>query len=293
MAERQTDRRTNVRAPRGFPLKSCVRTMSRVAPRTTARAAARLFCYPHGKRRQDPRENDWLRLGDRFTLEAGGRKLAAWSWGDGPTILLHHGWNGRAAQLGAFVQPLVEMGFGVVAYDAPAHGASPGRLTNGIDMARTLVDASRRLGGLHAIVGHSLGCLVTAYAMRRGLPVERLVFVSPPADMITYTRVFADTVGLDDRTHREMLAWFERDLDLDWNDFNAERLAEYDRAARGRQTPLLVVHDRHDRSAPWDHGERYHRAWDGSQFLLTERLGHRRILADEDVLDRVAGFVKD
>ena len=51
------------------------------------------------------------------------------AWGAGPSVLLVHGWEGRGAQLGALVDPLVAAGYRVVALDGPAHGDSPGRLS--------------------------------------------------------------------------------------------------------------------------------------------------------------------
>ena len=55
--------------------------------------------------------------------------------------LLVHGWEGRGAQLGSLVGPLVEAGLSVVAFDAPAHGDSPGNrlyLTDEADHPQTL-----------------------------------------------------------------------------------------------------------------------------------------------------------
>jgi len=46
-------------------------------------------------------------------LFVGGRRIEMWKWGRGPAVLLAHGWGGRGAQLGAFVDPLVARGFSV------------------------------------------------------------------------------------------------------------------------------------------------------------------------------------
>ncbi len=42
-----------------------------------------------------------------FQVPFGDQFIQAWSWGDGPTILLVHGWNGRGGQFHAFVEPLL------------------------------------------------------------------------------------------------------------------------------------------------------------------------------------------
>jgi len=43
--------------------------------------------------------------------------------------------------------------------------------------------------------------------------------------------------------------------------------------------PLFVIHDRGDAEIPWQHGMAITRAWRGADLLMTEGLGHRRILS--------------
>lgn len=284
---------TNVRVKVPAAVRGCFHVCSRISPALTGRVAARLFTLPHRSSKNRPREARWLENSTPLVLEVEGKQLAAWSWGQGPIVLLHHGWNGRGSQLGAFVAPLVKAGYRVVTYDAPAHGSSPGRFTNGVELARTIAAVSRSLGGLHAVVAHSLGCLATSYSLRQRLPIEKVVFVSPPADMNTFTREFAALVDLGDKAHHSMLAHFERKLSMNWEDFGAERLAETDRLARGTQTPLLIVHDRHDQRVPLEHGLRVHQAWQGSRLLETSHLGHQRILSDSAVIDQVVDFLTE
>jgi len=59
-------------------------------------------------------------------LEHKGRAIATWTWGarsrEAPAVLLAHGWGGHAAQMRAFVFPLLSAGYRVVAFVQPAHG---------------------------------------------------------------------------------------------------------------------------------------------------------------------------
>ena len=282
---------TNVRISGHGPLRSCFGLMARISPRLTSRMAAQLFCLPVGARRRPAREERWLADATPILLPSDRRRLAGWSWGEGPTVLLHHGWAGRGAQLGAFVEPLTAAGFRVVTYDAPAHGRSPGRFTNGVELTRTLGQVVAQLGGVHAVVAHSLGCLATGRALGRSLDVARVVFISPPADMLTYTRQYAACMGLSDEVHELMLDHFVRALDMEWDEFTAEGIAAADRAQRGRQTPLLVVHDLTDAVVPLAHARRHRAAWEGARLHTTRRLGHRRILRDAGVVEEVVAFL--
>jgi pimeloyl-ACP methyl ester carboxylesterase len=265
------------------PLKLGFQALGRVCPSQTERLAAWLFCHPiRGK--VAPDEQAVLDGGHAFELKARGHDLAAWSWGDGPTVLLHHGWNGRAAHMAGFVQPLLDAGFSVVTYDAPAHGESPGRITSMPEMARVLRDVAFRLGGLHGVVAHSVGGAATLFAIRSGLKLDRAVLLAPPSDMRGFIDLFGEHIGLPPRSRegmaRRAAAWF----DIDWPQMDVTHWAE------AELPPLLVVHDRGDRVVPWDHGERIRATCDRAELITTQGLGHRLIRRDHDVIRSAVGF---
>ena len=67
-----------------------------------------------------------LERGNNIRIRFEGGELAVTTWGDGPAVLLMHGWGGARAQMTGFVDPLLAAGYRVVAYDQPAHGESNG-----------------------------------------------------------------------------------------------------------------------------------------------------------------------
>src|SRR5260221_14104663 len=131
----------------------------------------------------------------RSTLfEHKGRHIATWRWGssDAPLVILAHGWGGYAAQMRAFVFPLLRAGYQVIAYDQPAHGVSEGKLTGLPDFADLLAELAWHHGEARAFIGHSLGGAAGALALATGrVRFEKVVLVSPPADLAGYSRRFA------------------------------------------------------------------------------------------------------
>ena len=113
-------------------------TVGRLAPDLAASKMHRAFLTP---RELPPR--DWelplLAEAERVTLRFG---LSALRWGQGPAVLLLHGWEGRPTQFAELIRALVRAGYGVVALDAPAHGRSPGHEANVVLFARALLEAS-------------------------------------------------------------------------------------------------------------------------------------------------------
>ncbi|MDH0650240.1 alpha/beta hydrolase, partial [Pseudomonas sp. GD03867] len=128
-------------------------TLGHLAPEHIAGRMRRAFMAP---RTLPPRqwELPLLERAERITLRFG---LSALRWGQGPTVLMMHGWEGRPTQFAALIETLVDHGHTVVALDGPAHGRSPGDQANVVLFARALLEAAAELPPLRAVIGHSMG----------------------------------------------------------------------------------------------------------------------------------------
>jgi pimeloyl-ACP methyl ester carboxylesterase len=208
--------------------------------------------------------------------------LRAWRLGEGPAVLLVHGWGGRAEQLAPFVAPLRAAGCAPVLFDAPAHGASSGRLTSGLGFAEAIRDVAAAVGARGAIA-HSLGGFGLAWALASGLDLDAAVLVAPPRGPAEFFRRFSEALALTPAVRDGTLARLARRLGI--------AVEEVDLVRRAGSTPLLVIHDRNDREVPWADGDAIARAWPGASLVSTSGLGHRRILRDAEVTARAAGFV--
>ncbi len=220
-----------------------------------------------------------------------GRLISTWRWGprgtddDQPAVLLAHGWGGNAAQLRGFVFHLAGAGFRVIAYDQPAHGLSEGRLTGLPDFAGALREVALRDGGVRAVIGHSLGATAAAYALAQGLPLEKIVLVSPPADIVAYSRRFARWHSIPERVRGAMQAAIEERYGVAWSELEVATLAPRLNAQ------ALIIHDEGDRMVPWGQGAKFAKAWPKSRLLSTQGLGHNRILRAEPVWRAAVDFI--
>ena len=265
-------------------LRAVGRSLSAVAPGLAARLAARLFLTPPRHRRPALEARE-LATGRPGLVEAGGRRLATWTWGHGPTVLLVHGWGGRGGQLLSFVPPLLGHGLAVTTFDAPGHGDSGERQVTLPDLVASLRAVAAAPGPVHGVIAHSLGAAATARALYEDLRADAAVFVGPPADMVTASFAFTDALGLDRRARELMQRRIERQVGLPWKAFDVTRLAGC------QATPLLVIHDRDDAEIPWQQGAAVARAWPDARLLTTGGLGHRRILRDPTVVTAATAFV--
>lgn len=249
--------------------------------------AERMFLTPPRMRDAAASALDLVDARSSF-LEHKGRHIAMWRWGsrEAPAVVLAHGWGGYAAQMRAFVFPLVQAGYRVIAYDQPAHGVSEGRLTGLPDFADVLAEVAGIHGSVAAVVAHSLGGAAAALALANGkASFKKVVLVSPPSDLVGYSRRFARWYWMPEAVRKGMQAAIEERYGVRWENLEVPRVAPR------LSAHALVIHDRDDRLMPWTHGATVARHWPGAKLMSTEGLGHRRILSDERVTRAAAEFI--
>ena len=271
--------------PRLLPLvRTTNRALSALAPALAARLATRRFTTPSRPRRPAP-EIELLATARARPMQIGTRRIETWLWGTGPSVLLVHGWGGRGAQLGALVGPLVARGFSVVTFDAPGHGASDEGTVTIPEITSAIRAVAESRGPLAALVAHSVGATAAVRALWEGLEAGAVVLVGPAADLVTPSLRFSETFGFSREVRERMHRRIEERVGQPWSAFDVAALAP------ALATPLLVIHDRGDAEVPWQHGKVIAHAWRGASMLMTDGLGHRRILRDPDVVAAAVAFV--
>ena len=227
----------------------------------------------------------------RSTLIVHGKRVVSYEWGSGAkTALLVHGWRGRASQFAPLVRELRAEGFRVVAFDAPANGDSGGHGTYILEYIDAMRQLEDKYGPLDAVVAHSFGVLATVAAANEGLNVRRVVGIAGVAEADHLVQKFSGALRLTPEATAALRARFQRRVFPNQPDL-------FDRFSGVRNPlsadiPLLLLHDRGDRTVDVEQSQRLAGAHDGSARLIeTEGLGHTRILSADQTLDAVIDFV--
>ncbi len=265
--------------------------LERVSPALGGRWAEALwFSVPAGRRiqRRVPAPDRTFALNTAVGRIAGDR----WGNGNGRIVYLLHGWAGQRSDLDALVAPLVDAGHDVVTLDAPSHGDSgPGpdgpKRGSIPQFAAALAAVVAAEGPAYAVIAHSLGAVATMHAVADGTPVERLAFIAPMGDPLTYTYEFARRLGFGDRIRRQLVDRIEARFSRPMSHFSlAGRAGELSPRPR-----LLVAHDRGDRETQWSDSAAFTADWPGATLVTTTGLGHRRILRDPSTVTAAVTFV--
>ncbi|HEY6123206.1 MAG TPA: alpha/beta fold hydrolase [Steroidobacteraceae bacterium] len=254
-----------------------------------SKVAFRLFLTPP-RRKVEAGDVPIVAQAERATLRCGADKFTVWHWGkDGPCVVLLHGWGSHAARFANFVAPLRAAGFSVIGIDAPAHGTSPGKLSDLPRFRDSLAEVLRQHSPVHAVVGHSLGggAVLTVLAETADYHPKKICLFGVPSDMDYILGSFAMMLGLKyaARAHlrERFAAHFGRPA-------SAISVAA---AAASVRIPVLIVHDEEDNVAPIDQGQALAAAIPHAMIWHTRGRGHSGALRDAETIKRVVSCLAE
>lgn len=263
-----------------------VRLLEFISFRLAAKEIRARFFTPIPFKTPD-REKPFLNEAREEELMVSDRPITVHTLGNGDkTAVFIHGWSGRGSQAYAMAPSLVEAGFKLITITAQAHGNNPGKRTHMLQFTDAILETAKLTGKIHALIAHSLGGAAAFNAVDQGLDVDKLVILGAPSSIKTVITDFCERLHLDDR-YSEYLQQYLRD---NYNP-DIEALAPRE-LSKKMSIPGLIVHDKQDIDVHFEQAEALNRNWKNSDLVLTEGLGHRRILSDEAVIQRIVDFVK-
>lgn len=252
------------------------------------RLAFRMFLTPQ-RRRIEPADVPIVAQAKKIPLRCGADEFIVWQWGDrGPWVVLLHGWGSHAARFGSFISPLRAAGFSVIGIDAPAHGASPGHLSDLPRFRDCLAEVLRTHTPVHAVVGHSLGggAVLTVLAEIAEHHPKKICLFGVPSDMDYILESFAMMLGLGEPARANLRERFTKHFG------RPAAAISVAAAAPSVRIPVLVVHDEDDNVAPFAQGAALASAIPNATLWRTQGLGHSGALRDAGTIERVVEFLR-
>jgi len=266
------------------------RLLGLLSPRLAARQAFRLFCTPQSRHRVDL--PPIFEKAEPLTFSFEGNMIQGFRWNHPAPkkALLLHGHSSSATNFEGYVQPLIDRGYEVLAFDAPAHGRSSGQTITVIMYVNLILEVCRRYGPIRSFIAHSFGGLCLSLALER-LPHDeetKVVLIAPAAETTTAIGHYYNIVKLPPRVRTA----FEQEIRTLGG--HGPEWYSVSRAIRGVKAQVLFLQDEEDRVTPVadlqalirDHGPNI-------RFVLTRGLGHRRIYRDQESVKTVIGFISE
>lgn len=214
------------------------------------------------------------------------KKVMLYQYGESDKkILLVHGWSGRGTQLFKIADELLKTGYSTISFDAPAHGKSPGKTTIMADFVETILEIEKQFGPFEAAVGHSLGGMSLLNSVKKGLEINNLAIIGSGDIVQDILDDFIKKLGLKPEISIRLRTHFEKKHGLEMDNFSGYK------SAMEITIPVLVLHDKKDLDIPVTAGINIHKHLKNGKLFLTEGLGHRKILGNSEVIEKVARFI--
>ena len=262
-----------------FPL------MEKILPRFTKQRYIKLFFSPM-KYPFKGVEKKAINESKIWTLRSGNKNINLYKWGNGPKkALFVHGWSGRGAQGYKFVESFLTKDYTFFAFDLPAHGHSTGKQTNIFEATAIVREITETFGSFECVIGHSFGGIVATYAMVQKLPFRKLILIGSPHSNAFIVEEFALTLGISSRFRDNLYQYVLKRWDLSFDDLSIHKMIE-DLNPRD----VLIVHDRNDKEVPFELTDLVTTKNGSINLVVTEGLGHKRILESIQVIDTVLEF---
>lgn len=265
------------------------RVLSLISPRKTAVAAFRLFCTPLNKsKKQSP---PVFKFAEPVYELFNGRKLKGYRWNKGQNkkVLLLHGFESAAHKFHNYVLLLIEKGYEVLAFDAPAHGSSDGETINAVEYKEMIKKIMADYGPIDSFIAHSFGGLAVCLALE-DVPHSsntKAVLIAPATETTTAINHAFKLIGITNKKVREE---FDKII-LELGGHGPEWFS-VTRAIENVKASVLWVHDANDDTTPLiDALKTKDKKLPHVRFIITKGLGHRRIYTDKEVMEEVVGFL--
>tara|TARA_Y100001935_G_scaffold249405_1_gene247974 strand:- start:3 stop:866 length:864 start_codon:yes stop_codon:yes gene_type:complete len=270
-------------------LTSFAKTLNFVSKRLTTRFLWKIFCSPI-KFKIPSREADFYIKTEQEKLQTKSvkKKIMVYRLPNaGPKLLFVHGWNGRSSQFYRVIDLLSHNGYDITAIDLPGHGSSDKCSTNLPEITDLVSEMMKSRGPYHGVICHSFGGVAALNSVRRGADCEKLILIATGMYEVKSTFTgFVGLFGLDEEYYADRLFGLAESIHgVNPGDFGLDRFS------KEIETETMIIHCADDREALKEIALALHENMKNSTLHLTAGLGHRRILRDEEVAERVLNFL--
>ncbi len=221
-----------------------------------------------------------------ITIPAIDKEIMVYEYGySKQKVLLVHGWAGRGTQLYDIADNILENRMMVVSFDAPAHGLSKGDTTNLPEYVAAINYVNEIYGPFEAAIGHSFGGVTLLAALKDNNFVKKLIVIGIDCSINNVIYNFVKKLQLKQKVatkiKKHLTTLFKRDI---------ESVSPCE-TAKNIHIPTLILHDTMDVDVDVSNAYKIRQNLGNGELLVTNGLGHRRILRNKNVINRIIDFI--
>ena len=272
-------------------IKQYYKTLSAVSPKIAANSAFELF---KKVRKKDIREQEkpFYTEAIHQNIVIDGQEIHSYEFGnpEDDIVVLLHGWDSNVGCMYKFVAPLLAKNKYVVSFNLPGHAFYESSKTNLFEAKETFkkymshLPKNRKI----SIISHSFGSAVSGYGLSElDMEIDELVFLTSPNKIMDIFYDYQRMIGLNDKSFAILLAKADKVLGESLFTLNIENKLE---SANFKH--LYLFHDEQDKVLPYQNSVAIHDRISNSSLFTFQKIGHYRMLWNEDLIAKVMGVIK-
>lgn len=260
-----------------------------VSKRKAAEKAFDLFCTPFMKSRQ--RTPSIFTHAEKLQFKLNGLRVNGFRWNHPrkQKALILHGFGSAAHKFHQYIAPLLQKGYEVVAFDAPAHGTSEGTRINAVQYCQMILEVIDAYGPFDSYLAHSFGGMALSLALEKTEHSDqtKIVFIAPATETTSAIDSAFHFLQLKDEMVRkefDKIIFEQSGQPSEW--FSIKRAIQNIRAT------ILWIHDEDDDITPLRDALKVRdEHFANIEFIITKGLGHRQIYVDHNIKNKVIRFL--
>jgi len=259
-----------------------VNAASYISSQYAAKFAINLFSIPR-KGEITPVQSEYLQTATQSNIIVENISLKVYHWkGHKETVLLAHGWESNTYRWKELVQQLRVKDYNIIAFDAPAHGASKGKYFNALLYADCIYAIANQYMA-NAIIGHSVGGMSAMFSQHKYKlkSIKKIVLLGAPADFIAIFNSYEKIMGYNKRVSEAIKNYILKYYNHLPTYFSASTFS------KKIKPKGLIIHDKKDRIIPYTDALKFKKNYVNASFISTIGLGHRlkSTLVDNHILE--------
>ena len=262
--------------------------ISLISKKKAAAIALDLFRTPQTRNTKLP--SQIFDKAEKLQFDIEGITVHGYSWNHNvlKKVLIIHGFESSIVNFDHFVFPLMDKGYGVLAFDGPGHGRSGGTAITAPLFADMITMICEKYGPVQSFMAHSFGGLTLSMALENMEHNEsfKVVFIAPLTELKTAAESFFHLLNLDEKVKKE---FDELIVDLGGRSLEWYSVG---RAIKNINAQVLWLHDEDDDQTPIHDALRVKKENPPNvKFLITKGLGHSTIYNDKKVVQEIIDFL--
>ncbi len=260
-----------------------------VSKKQAGKEAFRLFCTPFTRYKGKPATV--FTNGEALEFELEGKIVRGFRCNPSGTkkILLLHGFASSCHKFDRYAIELIKKNYEVLAFDAPAHGASDGNTVNAVEYSDMIKKVSSLYGPIDGFIAHSFGGIGLSLALENMDHTRdtKVVLVAPATETASAIDGAFQVLGIRKQLLRDCLDQHIFRISGQQPSWFSIR-----RAMKNIRASVLWIHDEEDYITPLkDVIKVKEDNLSHIQFMFTSGLGHQKIYRDAGVKNAILNFL--